>query len=167
MKKKNIFALVLVFTLAFSTKGVYATHYVLGYSAVDENEIRWGGSTTYSTQWNSSISTWNALGKVNIAADTVWTYQDLTVSDVNSSTGSWAGVTGRYSNSSGSDTLKLNKYYLGDDTSAQKQNTASHELGHALGLAHSTSGNLLYSTQTSQTSLGSQDRDDYGYLWGY
>lgn len=154
----------LLFLMSFASVKA-ATHYLLGYSAVDSMEIAWGGSTTYSSQFSSAVSTWNALGKVNITPDTVWTIEDLTVSDVNSSSGAWSGVTGLYTNRSGADRLQLNKYYLGSNTSSQRQNTCTHELGHALGLAHSSSGNIMYYAQSSQTSLGSQDTSDYSYLY--
>lgn len=166
MRKKILIILSLVAFL-FSASVASAVNYVSGYSSVDEGEIRWGGSTAYSTQWNAGISTWNALNKINIAPDTIWTYEDLKVSDVNRSDGAWATRTGLYTNQIGTDKIELNKYVLNSKTSAQKQNTVTHELGHALGLAHSISGNVLYFQQTSQTNLGAQDISDYRYLWGY
>lgn len=134
----------------------------LGYSSVDAGEIRWGGSTQYSSAWSNGISTWNALSSVNIAPDTIWTYEDLTVSDVNRSDVSWVG---QYAYSWATDALKLNSYYLNNDTPAERQNTTTHELGHSLGLAHSFSGNVMYSYQTTQTSLGSHDISDYNQLY--
>lgn len=160
--KKKILILSLV-TFLFSAGVASATNYVLGYSSVDAGEIRWGGSTAYSTQWNAGISTWNALNPIDILPDTIYTYEDLTVSDVNRSDG-YAGL---YTYQAGADTIELNQYYLWDDTSAQKQNVTTHELGHSLGLAHSISGNIMYYQQNSQTSLGTQDTTDYHYLWGY
>lgn len=162
--KKILFVLTLVLVFAFSVCGAYAdTHYVLGYSSVDGGEIRWGGSTRYLTQWNAGISTWNALGRINIAPDTIWTYEDLRVSDISMPDSGWSG---RYRNSVGTDTLQLNIFYMNRVTSARKQNIITHELGHALGLAHSISGNIMYATQVTQTSLGTQDVSDYNYLWG-
>jgi len=152
----------LILPLAFLLLANVAQAHFLGYSSVDDGEIRWGGSTTYSSQWNAGISTWNGLDPIDILPDTWWTYEDLTVSDVNRSDVGWVG---RYINSVGSDDIELNRYYLDNDTSAQKQNTTTHELGHALGLAHSFSGNVMYYAQTSQTALGSHDISDYNYLW--
>lgn len=160
--KNKILALFLVFAFVFFGNIANATHYVLGYSSVDDREIRWGGSTKYSSEWNSSISTWNALGEINIAPDTIWTIEDLTVDDVYRSDVQW---TGRWIYSVGADELELNEYYLDNSTTNQKKNTITHELGHSLGLAHSYSGNIMYYVQTSQTSLGSQDISDYDYLW--
>ncbi|WP_082088093.1 MULTISPECIES: matrixin family metalloprotease [unclassified Methanosarcina] len=42
---------------------------------------------------------------------------------------------------------------------------ASHELGHALGLAHSNSNNIMYEHATSRTTLGVDDIDSYNYLY--
>lgn len=164
MKKQFLVLGSSLLVVVFSASAALATNYVLGYSSVDAGEIRWGGSTTYSTQWNGAIGTWNALSNgVNIAPDTAWTYEDLRVSDVNRSYVTW---TGQYTRSAGTDNLRLNRYYLNNNTNAQRQNTATHELGHALGLAHSISGNVMYYAQTSQTSLGTQDVTDYTFLWG-
>lgn len=166
--KKKIWGVSFLAIFLFTATTTYAAHYLLGVSAVDEKEIRWGGSTLYSSEWNAAISNWNSRGKVNIAPDTAATYQDLTLSDVDSATGMWLGKAGSYRNSLGSDTLQLNKHYLKSNTIAERQNTAAHELGHALGLNHhNLKGNILYYSQTSQTALGTQDKDDYGYLWGY
>ncbi len=142
-------------------------------NAVDDYEIRWGGSTKYSTQWSYGISTWNALGEINIAPDTFWTYQDLTVRDVYSADADWAGL---YDYDwIGSDELYLNKHYLDDDLSilpwawqdATIKNVILHELGHALGLDHSHSGNIMHDTVNLKTSLGPIDKYDYNNntLW--
>lgn len=142
------------------------THYTSSVSSVDGSEIAWGGSTTYNSQWTSAIATWNARGKINITPDTVYTIEDLTVSDVNSSTGAWTATTSLWTHYGGADTIQLNKYYLSGVSSSKKQNTCTHELGHALGLAHSPmSTNVMYRAQTSQTSLGAQDISDYSYLY--
>lgn len=149
--------------LIVSINSVQAAHYLQGYSAVDEREIRWGGSTQYNSEWQGAINTWNSEGEITIASDTIWTYEDLKLSDVNRDDLNW---TGRYTYYRfGTDTLELNIAKLSGKSEDQRQNTATHELGHALGLNHSFSGNILYTFQTSQTYLGSQDRDDYNYLW--
>jgi predicted Zn-dependent protease len=151
------------FVAVLLTSASVAHAHFLGYSSVDGNEIRWGGSTTYSTQWNAGISTWNALGAINIAPDTIWTIEDLTVSNTNAGNSGWTGL---YTyNYFLADTIQLNTYYLSGNTSAQRQNTITHELGHSLGLAHSFSGNVMYSVQTSQTSLGTHDTEDYNALY--
>ncbi len=163
MKNKILILSLFIFLLLGGV--AQAAHYVLGYSSVDEGEVRWGGSTVYTTQWNAAISTWNALNKIYIAPDTIWTYEDLTLSDVNRSDVVWAGKYGYYW--IGSDSLQLNSYYLNSYSSARKQNVATHELGHSLGLNESITGNVMYPYVTPQTTLGNQDVSDYRYLWGY
>lgn len=160
MKKTT--SLVAFAVMLLMSASVAHAHF-LGYSSVDSGEIRWGGSTTYSTEWSGGISTWNALGAINIAPDTIWTIEDLTVSDTNAGDSGWTGQYTYYS--LGADTIQLNTYYLSGDTSSERQNTTTHELGHSLGLAHSYSGNIMYSSQTSQTSLGTHDTEDYNTLY--
>jgi hypothetical protein len=69
--RRHIAWLVALSLLLTSASVAHAAHYLLGKSSVDELEIRWGGSTTYSTQWTAAIATWNARGGVNIAPDTL------------------------------------------------------------------------------------------------
>lgn len=138
-------------------------HYVSGSSSVDNREIRWDGTTQYLNQWYAAINTWNALGNINIATDTLSTILDLEVSDLNESDLVWVGLwTHR---PIGADSLQLNEYYLQYNTVEEIQNTITHELGHALGLHHSYTGNIMYYRQNSQTSVGGQDESDYYYLW--
>ena len=51
--------------------------------------------------------------------------------------------------------------YLKNCVGIEIQNTATHELGHALGLAHSRKNNIMYTAQTRQILLGSDDKDSY------
>lgn len=48
----------------------------------------------------------------------------------------------------------------------KRRHVAPKSLGHALGLGHSVSGNVMYD-YTWEIYLGSQDISDYHYLWGY
>lgn len=165
MKGKAFFILLLI-GIIFGTNSAYAaTHYVLGKSSVDGTVIAWGGTTTYSSQCASAMATWNALGKISITPDTVWTIEDLTFIDVNS-TSSWYAWYGLWNQRLGSDALYLNKSstYMGSLTSAKQQSVCTHELGHSLGLAHSIINNVMYK-YSWDTSLGKQDKSDYSYLY--
>lgn len=60
--------------------------------------------------------------------------------------------------------MQLNKYYLEGSTNAVKNNVTAHELGHCLGLDHSTSADLMDASifyHTTVQSLSTNDKDSY------
>lgn len=157
---------IILFTLllsAFFAPSIVFAHF-LNYSSVDDGEIRWDGSTAYTTARDHAISVWNSLGRVNIAPDTWYTYADLEFSDTNRSDVAWDGL---YTHTTGEDEIYLNSYYLKNYTSFQQKAVAAHELGHALGLAHSYSPNLMYqcATCTKVNTPQSHDKEDYYSLY--
>jgi len=157
MKKLvSAFALVFLFTAGVAQ----AAHYVTGTDSVDGDEIRWGGSTTYSTAWNFGVSLWNTLDPIDIEPDTIWTIEDLTIADVSWPLQSWYGAY-----SPNDDYLYFNTYYMGGLSSSQQKNIAAHELGHALGLGHHSISNNVMDDTDFYTSIGTQDEYDYDYLW--
>lgn len=162
--KNNLLGIFFVLIFLLTSDGAYAaTHYLLGVSAVDSKEIRWGGSTIYSSYWNSAVSTWNALGKINIAPDTIYTYQDLTISDRSKPNEIYTAQYVYYPTFS--DDIVINTAKFPNISFNEKKHALIHELGHALGLNHSPSGNMMYMYTTSQTTLSNQDKSDYYYLW--
>ncbi len=165
MKKK--FFIIGIFLFAFfafvGSASAVVRHYLSGHSSVDEREIRWNGGTAYMNQLNASIATWNALRRVNIAPDTVLTFEDLRISDINLPDVLWAGC---YTNKIGTDTLEVNRAFLLNYNNSKRQNVFTHELGHSLGLAHSPVGNVMYPVTTIRTALSAQDISDYRFLWG-
>lgn len=168
MKRKYIISFLIFLTLLF-VNSAYAIHYLQGSTSVDNWEIRWWWTTKYSTQWNNAISMWNNYWSINIAPDTVYTYEDLTVSDVYRDDVTWSW---RMYISAWADDLELNTWFLDwksyawSFSSSNKQHTIWHELWHSLGLAHhNLSWNVLRSWKWSYTSLWTQDKYDYDYLW--
>jgi hypothetical protein len=116
-------------------------------------------SALYSSELNFATSTWNGLHKVTLelATSTV----DLNISTVDFSDVNWkGGVTNGIPGD-----MQLNNYYLQNNSVNEVRNTFVHELGHALGLDHSYTGNVMYFAQLSQATLGPQDMSDYYYLW--
>ncbi|NJD51645.1 MAG: matrixin family metalloprotease [Candidatus Methanoperedens sp.] len=156
---KSLFLAIVILTLAIT-----ASAHFLGHSAVDNMEIRYGGSTQYTTAQSHSFSTWNALGKVNIAPDTIWTYEDVTYGDYYDSSTNSAFAYYWY-NPLGSDDIKFNQYRFDQFTTSEQKKTATHELGHALGLNHSYYPNVMVQGQYSLTQLGSHDIQDYNTLY--
>jgi predicted Zn-dependent protease len=155
-------AAVALLSLQLTASPALAARYLLGYDSVDGDEIRYEDDTKYNTAMNHAVDTWDYEGCINIAYDVWNTVTDVTFKDDTNSSVSWTGL---YTNTAGTDEIYFNTYYLDSDTTNQQKNTALHELGHALGLDHSISNNLMYSSQTSRTTLGTQDRSDYDYLW--
>jgi hypothetical protein len=128
--------------------------------ATDPNacEIRYEDMSGYS-EVAPAISTWD-LGRIDFSSTTI--SHTLEFVKQNNSDVVWKGFTDAVATPL---VIKLNSYYLDDDSSTLKQNTITHELGHALGLNHSYTGNIMYAYQTMQTALGSQDINDYDYMW--
>lgn len=152
-----------VFALLLLANTANAAHYVSGESSVDAGEIRWGGSTKYASEWSNAITTWNDLGSVTIAPDSIWTYQDLTVKDVYSPSSWWGGLYDY--DIFGADEIYFNTHEVDEYAANRKKAITMHELGHALGLAHSIPGNIMVEVLTIFPTLGTQDKNDYHYLW--
>jgi hypothetical protein len=150
------------------------THYIwpgdgsVDWDEEDGNEIRWGGTTQYSNAWENAVDVWNALristtSGVLISPDDILHYEDVTVSDVYDSDVDWSAQYEDYPILT--DDIFLNEFFLQNNNDTQRQNTCTHELGHALKLGHSYLNNVMYFQQTNQTELGIQDVGDYNSLW--
>jgi hypothetical protein len=124
-------------------------------------------NTSFLDELGMASSTWNALGKVSIVGTTTSSASVVEVQDTSETDGADLAFKGQWfgPNDEPANTIQLNRYYLDSESSAQIQNTITHELGHALGLDHSYLGNVMFLGQTNRTSLGPQDINDYNYLW--
>ena len=119
--------------------------------------LDYDGNSTYMSNVSAGASRWNAYKSGVIRPDSIFVIQDVYISDVNASNG-WAGMT--YSDGQ----IKLNTYYMSGYAEYKRTNVAAHELGHALGLAHSTSTDLMDASivkHSSAQSLPQNDKDSY------
>jgi predicted Zn-dependent protease len=128
------------------------------------DQIRWQwvstSTQTYGTQLTAAISTWNALGTINIVSTS--TNVTLKTQEINSILYDWSG---QYTAGDAVPLLQINNAKLFDNTLDEIQNTWTHELGHALGLGHSYIDNVDYYINSPQTALGTQDILDYNFCW--
>ena len=85
-------------------------NYTSNNNAVNDVEIEWDGSTAYSTAWNNAISTWDALGSINIRPADHWYTSDLTVEDVDYDDVDWVGKFFHNPNPLIGDTIQLNSH---------------------------------------------------------
>ena len=147
---------------ALTFSGTASAHFT-GFSSVVSYRINWTGTTQYWGARDLAIAEWNALGRVYIGQHSgPSNTADLRFGDTYRADVTWVGL---YSNQSGPDSITFNRYYMDQYYSPKKTNTALHELGHALGLNHSFSGQVMRSTVSSITSPQSHDRSDYSSLW--
>jgi hypothetical protein len=148
-------------TLLFMPVG--ASAHFLGYDSVDDGEIRYGDETGYNNAISHARSQWNAVGRINIAPDDGWVYEDVTYISTTRNDVYWAGL---YTNTSGSDEIYFNKKYMVPYGDRKEEIVGIHETGHALGLAHSYAGQVMatYVDQMAHTPQ-SHDKSDYQRKW--
>lgn len=142
----------------------------LGYSSVDGSEIAFSANwtkTTSTTAWNAAVTEWNKLGKINIKPSGAFGY-DVTANEVNLPEESYAG---QYTYRPVlPDQIVLNVAFTDAYSASRRQATLVHELGHALGLEHSCSTQIMGPGDVRDQTLNSPqdlDKDLYRYKWGY
>lgn len=137
------------------TVPVAAKAYVMDWDLVDSGKhLDVDGNSTYMKRIWRGQEIWNGYKKGVIRKDSATRVEDVFVSDINKKNGK-NGIT------SSSGKIQLNVYYLKDCSVTRRTNTATHELGHALGLAHSTSKDIMGPAQSSKVTLSQNDKDSY------
>lgn len=153
MKKICTFA-ILVMVLLVTSISSYAA--LLGWDLVDDGKhLDWDSNTKYLSSVQSGVDLWEGHRSGVIRPDSIFVIQDVFISDyyeVSSTMG--------YTSSNG--TIKFNDYNFANMTSSQRIKTATHELGHALGLDHTYGTNdIMRQGKLSITSLSSTDKASY------
>lgn len=158
VKKVVCAALTTLILVSLFSVPAFATAYVLSWDLVDSGKhLDYDGNSSYMSYIDTGASTWNGYKSGVIRKDSIIVIEDVFVSDVDSANG-WAGMTYQ------SGKIELNQYYMRNYSTSKKTNVAAHELGHALGCAHSTSSDLMDASITSHTStqaLSKNDKDSY------
>ena len=157
-----------------SSAGAASAHFLIPDSVNDESgEIRWTEYTRYDDAHTFGIGQWNRLGGVPILRDSAATPTDLVFRDYRDC---GTGTVGYWVPANGTDAVNFNICYMGKLSVLSQRASATHEIGHALRLAH-PSGNqqseawrkhsIMYYCSTCVRFNTPQDHDkaDYNAIW--
>ena len=116
--------------------------------------LDYDGNSVYMSQVKTAAGKWNAYKSGVIRPDSAKVIEDVFCADYSANDGINATT---YSYGS----IKFNKKVLGPKVDSRKLNVAIHELGHALGLDHNTSSDIMYKYDTTKTTLSANDKASY------
>jgi hypothetical protein len=138
-----------------------------GYNAVNSaRQLRYSGTTKYSSNLNAAVGTWNGQNRVALTSVAAGAGNGATllVDDYNEPGSKvvafYRNVTEPYV-----DLLRFNDAYMSGYGTDLRTNVATHELGHALGLGHSCSNQVMGPFASNITTLGDIDKDSYQNYW--
>ena len=164
MQKKlfTMTRLLLLLVLLTATTTIANAHF-LGHDSVDGGSLRYWRYTPYFySEVNWADNQWSSLpGNMSIYSDNQPTGITLAIYDTNDSNLFWDGHYYSYHQ------IWINRHYTNTYTTDQVRALVTHEFGHALGLAHSYSGQIMNpcSTCSGVTTPQSHDRSDFDTLW--
>lgn len=145
--------------LGASLVGATATaeaHYI-NCDSVRGRHMRIRDQTRYNTALGHAVAEWDSLGGPHVFIGEGDPH--LYVSDYRAHD----GLNGYYTCSE--DRVRLNMNELETRTANGDKNTVTHELGHALHLGHSYSGQLMEGVENGYTTPQGHDRKDFRDLW--
>lgn len=160
--RRKIYAIITMVSLLvfiFSPIIVSATPTVaiLRWTLLDSDKhLDWDGTTKYQSLFNASVNTWNTYKPGVIREDTWYYWEDVYISDYYE-----VSSTNGFTSSDGE--IKFNTYAMDVliTTDQERQNVCTHELGHALGLAHNQIGDVMYAYSSSVITLSDNDKASY------
>lgn len=146
----------LVFSFSALQAGA-ASVKILSWHLIDSGgHLDWDGSTTYIDFFKQAVETWNNYKPGVICEDTIWVIEDVTISDYSERNTTTLAVTSRDTAS-----IKFNRYRMNFHGGDEVRNVCIHELGHALGLDHNTSSDVMCSYVTKINKLSANDKASY------
>lgn len=175
--KKKILAILLVTLIGFpfavkASVRWYVYHVLKVWSVDNGKHLDWSGSTSYSSNWNAGVSTWNNYKSGVIRKDSLLVQNDLTISDVETLPSNTVAITTQYGtgHSSGS-TIKFSKAQMNGLSNLERNIVCTHEIGHALGLDENNDNGtslVMYNNiydNSSNNILHSEDKFNYDYMY--
>ena len=154
--------------------GAASAHYQIPDSVNDETgEIRWQDYTRYDGARKYAIGQWYRLGRVPILKDCADTPADLAFRDFRDR---GTGTVGYWEPKTGADAINFNSCFMVKLEASAQRASATHELGHALRLAHPSGtsesekwrkSSIMYycSSCVPFTMPQDHDRADYREIW--
>jgi hypothetical protein len=159
------FFVLLAAALLFSAMAVHAAANIYinsptYFDLVDSGKhMDYDGNSQYMLDVCAAATYWNAYKSGVIREDSISVIQDVWITDINSPTDD-PGVT------SSAGIIYFNSYFLNSNSINYKRMTIMHELGHGLGLGHSTAGSVMYADSSTIAILLSQnDKDSYDFVY--
>ncbi|MDR2043199.1 MAG: matrixin family metalloprotease [Clostridium sp.] len=164
MNKRNKFlglAVVFMVSMSLLMSGFHTLAAWLGWDLVDSGKhLDWDSDTAYLSSVQSATNTWNNYKSGVIRPDSILVVQDVFVTDY-TEVSSNLGYTDK-----NNAMICFNTYQFTGMTSAQRQKTATHEFGHALGLDHTTgTDDVMRQGLSSTIALSSTDKASYDYAY--
>lgn len=155
MKSKKWKSILFLGVVSCLSVNVFAKAYVQTWNLVDSGKhLDYDYDTKYSSELSSSVKKWESYKSGVIRPDSVLVVEDVFISD-------YYEVSNTNGITSGGGTIKLNTYQLDSQGSTQAMRIITHELGHALGLDHSTSSDIMYANTITTSNLTTNDKESY------
>ena len=122
--------------------------------------LDWDGETSYMDEWYKSVKTWNSHKPGVIRKDRWNIIEDVNIADYCDEDAN------EFAYTSAKGKIRFNTAQMDSFTSAEKQKTITHEIGHALGL-YENNGNknsklsVMEQGRKSVTKLSADDKAGY------
>ena len=180
--KKNLKLITFVVCIAIIPFSVGAAtpkwiiYHVLNVWSVDSGKhMDWSGTTSYQSNFNTAVNTWNNYKNGVIRKDTLFTENDVTISDGSDISGNTVAITAqRHFGSGGKSietTIKFSTAKMNNLSNTKKTIVCTHELGHTLGLNENNDYGtdvIMYDNidaNTSNNILHREDKMNYDYMY--
>jgi hypothetical protein len=150
-----LFALLVHTKLSLDVKAATTKVAIQLWDLVDSGKhLDWDGGTEYYIRFNNAIARWNALKPGMIRKDSAFVLEDVYVSDYYSDL-ELGGIT------KADGVMQFNTRVMDKLSASKRGQVCTHEIGHALGLAHNQSTDVMYKSVTGKYKLSENDKASF------